>query len=149
MIFAAGFGSRMGLLAADKPKPLIIVAGKTLLDHALDLVKAVPMAPVVVNTHYHAAQIVAHLACENVALSHETQTILETGGGLRAALPLLGGSPVMTLNSDAVWTGQNPLAELAAGWDAAQMDALLLLAPNLLRRATSAKATFCSMKLAI
>ena len=129
MIFAAGFGTRMGALTKDRPKPLIPVAGKTLLDHALEVVRAAPVARTVVNAHYHADQIARHLSGQNVALSCETGSILETGGGLRAAMPLLGGSPVMTLNSDAVWTGRNPLHELAEVWDQERMDALLLLAP--------------------
>ena len=129
MIFAAGFGSRMGALTRDRPKPLIKVAGKTLLDHALDLTANAPVTRKVLNTHYHADQIIRHLAGHNVALFREIETILETGGGLRAAMPLLGGSPVMTLNSDAVWTGRNPLQQLAEAWDPDQMDALLLLAP--------------------
>ena len=129
MVFAAGFGTRMGALTAHRPKPLIEVAGKPLLDHALDLADAVGAGPVVVNTHYLAGQIAAHLAGRDVILSHEAGTILETGGGLRKALPHLGQGPVMTLNSDAVWTGQNPLAQLIARWDPARMEALLLLLP--------------------
>jgi MurNAc alpha-1-phosphate uridylyltransferase len=80
----------------------------------------------VVNLHYLGAQIAAHLHGRDIALSPE-DPILETGGGLRAALPLLGPGPVMTLNTDAVWTGANPLAELADTWDDDRMDALLLL----------------------
>lgn len=129
MIFAAGFGTRMGALTKDRPKPLIKVAGKTLLDHALDLALTPQVSRIVVNAHYHADKIAAHLTGKNVALSVEAEAILETGGGLRAAMPLLGSSPVMTLNSDAVWTGMNALDALAAGWDGASMDALLLLAP--------------------
>ena len=127
MIYAAGFGTRMGDLTKDRPKPLIEVAGRALLDHALQLLP--PGTHAVVNTHYHADQIARHLIGQRVFLSHEAH-ILETGGGLRAAMPLLGGSPVMTLNSDAIWTGPNPLAELAAAWDGDRMDALLLLAPT-------------------
>jgi MurNAc alpha-1-phosphate uridylyltransferase len=126
MVFAAGFGTRMGALTADRPKPLIAVAGRTLLDHALDLTEG--FGPVVVNTHYRADQIARHLDGRGIALSHEP-LILDTGGGLRAALPLLGAGPVFTLNSDAVWTGANPLRQLAGAWDAARMEALLLLAP--------------------
>lgn len=129
MLFAAGFGTRMGELTRQKPKPLIRVAGKTLLDHALDLTDAVKPAPVVVNLHYLGDQIAQHLAGRDIALSWERDAILDTGGGLKAALPLLGPGPVMTLNSDAVWTGRNPLDELIAAWDEARMDALLLLAP--------------------
>lgn len=129
MIFAAGFGTRMRDLTATCPKPLIKVAGKPLLDHALDLAAEVEAGPVVVNTHYLADQIAQHLQNRPIRISEERRQILETGGGLRKALPLLGDGPVMTLNSDAVWTGQNPLGQLAAAWDGARMDALLLLLP--------------------
>ncbi len=129
MVFAAGFGTRMGALTAQLPKPLIKVAGKPLIDHALDLAGAAGAAPVVVNLHYLADQLTQHLQRRDVQTSVEAGQILETGGGLRKALPLLGSGPVMTLNSDAIWTGQNPLAQLAAQWDPARMDALLLLLP--------------------
>jgi MurNAc alpha-1-phosphate uridylyltransferase len=129
MIFAAGFGTRMGALTADRPKPLIPVAGRALIDHALDVAEGAGADPVVVNLHYRADQMAAHLAGRPVRLSLEREEILETGGGLRAALPLLGLGPVMTLNSDAVWTGPNPLAQLRAAWDPGRMDGLLLLAP--------------------
>ena len=129
MIFAAGFGTRMGPLTQDQPKPLIKVAGTTLLDHALNVTAQAPVSRVVVNTHYKADQITDHLAGSGIAVSHEADAILETGGGLRAALPLLIDNPVMTLNSDAVWTGRNPLQELSSAWLPDQMDALLLLAP--------------------
>lgn len=125
MLFAAGRGTRMGALTAERPKPLIPVAGRPLIDHALALAARVPR--VVVNTHAHAAQLHAHLAGRPVAISHEPE-LLETGGGLRAALPLLGPGPVYTLNADAVWTGPNPLATLAAAWGPG-MEALLLLVP--------------------
>lgn len=130
MIFAAGFGTRMGALTANRPKPLIEVAGRPLLDHALELGTAAQTGPVVVNTHYLSAQIAQHLNGRPVSISDESDAILETGGGLKKALPMLGNGPVMTLNSDAVWTGENPLAELMACWDEAQMDALLLLLPT-------------------
>ncbi len=129
MIFAAGFGTRMGALTAGRPKPLIPVAGRTLIDHALDMAQAAGVVDVVVNTHFRADQMVAHLAKRGVTISHEADRILETGGGLKAALPLLGPGPVATLNSDGIWTGANPLEELAAVWDGARMDALLLLLP--------------------
>ena len=132
MLFAAGFGTRMGALTQTIPKPLISIAGRPLLDHALDLCCADIVSHKVINLHYLGHQIARHLAGRDVALAYE-DPILETGGGLRAALPLLGDGPVMTLNTDAVWTGQNPLAELSAAWDDTRMDGLLLLAP--LRRA--------------
>jgi MurNAc alpha-1-phosphate uridylyltransferase len=128
MLFAAGFGTRMGALTANRPKPLIPVAGRALIDHALDLADGVDIPTRVVNLHYHAEQLAAHLAGRNVALSRE-DPILETGGGLRAALPLLGDGPVLTLNTDAVWTGANPLAQLLAAWDPDRMHGLLLTLP--------------------
>ena len=127
MVFAAGFGTRMGTLTRDRPKPLIEVAGRPLIDHALALVAAAGMRAVV-NTHYHAGLLAAHLAGRDLAIAHEPE-ILDTGGGLRAALPLLGPGPVATLNSDAAWTGPNPFATLGAAWDPARMGALLLLVP--------------------
>ena len=126
MIFAAGFGTRMGALTADRPKPLIPVAGQALIDHALD--QAAGVARIVVNTHYLGDQIAAHLAGRSVRISPEPE-ILETGGGLKAALPLLGPGPVAVLNSDGIWTGANPLAQLAAAWDPSRMETLLLLLP--------------------
>lgn len=130
MLFAAGFGTRMGALTADRPKPLVEVAGVALIDRALALAEGAGIGRVVVNTHYRGDQIAAHLAGRpGIALSPEAPDILETGGGLRAALPLLGAGPVFTLNPDGVFTGANPLAELAAAWDGARMEALLLLGP--------------------
>lgn len=130
LIFAAGFGTRMGALTQARPKPLIPVAGRALLDHALALTDAARMDRVVVNAHYKAAMIADHLRPRpEIALSIEEPEVLETGGGLRRALPLLGRDTVYTLNSDAVWTGPNPLMTLARVWDPARMDALLLLVP--------------------
>ncbi|QDC08019.1 nucleotidyltransferase family protein [Oceanicola sp. D3] len=126
MIFAAGFGTRMRPLTETRPKPLIEVAGKPLLDHALALTSGLPH--VVVNTHYLGEQIASHLAGRDVSVIHEPE-ILDTGGGLRNALPRLGSGPVITLNSDAVWTGSNPLDTLRAAWAPDVMDALLLLIP--------------------
>lgn len=129
MLFAAGFGTRMGTLTANTPKPLIKVAGKPLIDHALTLVDAAKVGKTVVNLHYLGDQIACHLQGRDIALSWEHTQILETGGGLKAALPLLQGDTVFTLNTDAVWSGQNPLIELQAAWDPEKMDALLLLLP--------------------
>lgn len=128
MLFAAGFGTRMGALTADRPKPLIPVAGRALIDHALALADEVGVGRVVVNLHYLGDSIRTHLAGREVVFSDEATQILETGGGLRAALPLLGPGPVFTLNTDAVWTGANPLQTLAGTWRPG-MGALLLLAP--------------------
>lgn len=129
MILAAGFGTRMGALTADRPKPLVQVAGRALIDHALEVATGAGAAPVAVNLHYRAEMLAAHLAGRDVRLSWERERLLDTGGGLRAALPLLGPGPVFTLNADVVWTGENPLRQLEAAWDPARMDALLLVLP--------------------
>lgn len=130
MIYAAGFGTRMGRLTADRPKPLIEVAGRPLLDHALALAEGQGLKRIAVNAHYRAGQIAAHLAPRpEVRVLTETPEILDTGGGLKAALPVLGRGPVYTLNSDAVWTDPNPLATLAAAWEPEKMGALVLMLP--------------------
>jgi MurNAc alpha-1-phosphate uridylyltransferase len=126
IIFAAGFGTRMGALTADRPKPLIPVAGRALIDHALGVAAETGAGHVVVNTHYLAGQLADHLAGRGVTISHEAE-ILETGGGLKAALRLLGPGPVAVLNSDAIWTGGNPLIQLKQAWDGTRMETLLLL----------------------
>ncbi|WP_092693153.1 nucleotidyltransferase family protein [Tranquillimonas rosea] len=129
MLFAAGFGTRMGALTADRPKPLVEVAGRPLIDHALALTDIGPVRTRVMNVHYRADQLIDHVADRPVTVTHETPDILDTGGGLRNALPALGEGPVFTLNSDAVWSGPNPLSALAAAWDPARMEALLMLVP--------------------
>lgn len=129
MLFAAGLGTRMGALTATRPKPLITVAGRPLIDHALAIADEAGISRIVANSHYLADQIETHLAPRGIPVSYETPRILETGGGLKRALPLLGGDPVLTLNTDAVWTGRNPLQQLVEAWDADRMDGLLLLLP--------------------
>jgi MurNAc alpha-1-phosphate uridylyltransferase len=130
MLFAAGFGTRMRALTATRPKPLIPVLGRPLIDRALDLARAADCAPIVVNTHYLGQMIADHLAGSGIAISDEHGEILETGGGLKKALPLLAGDAVMTLNPDAVWRGPNPLIALRDHWDPARMDVLLLVQPT-------------------
>ncbi|MFZ5749458.1 MAG: nucleotidyltransferase family protein [Pseudomonadota bacterium] len=131
MLFAAGLGTRMGALTADRPKPLIAVAGRPLIDHALAVAEEAGIDRIVVNTHYRADQLAAHLAGRpGIRLSHEAGEVLETGGGLRHALPLIGAGPVFTMNTDAVWTGPNPLVTLARAWQPDRMDALLLTVPR-------------------
>lgn len=129
MIFAAGLGTRMGDLTATRPKPLIPVAGRPLIDRTLDLVQGRGLR-VCVNLHYRADMLRDHLAGRDLEFSCESGVLLETGGGLKAALPLLAADPVYTLNSDAVWTGPPPLDSLAAAWRPSQMEALLLLIPG-------------------
>jgi N-acetyl-alpha-D-muramate 1-phosphate uridylyltransferase len=131
MLFAAGFGTRMGAMTAERPKPLIPVAGRALIDHALDLTNGLRLKRILVNLHYRADMIRSHLEDRaDIVFSAETETILETGGGLKAALPMLPGSPVLTLNTDAVWSGPNPLLVLGDAWDGSRMDALLLMVPT-------------------
>ncbi|WP_369596656.1 nucleotidyltransferase family protein [Maritimibacter sp. HL-12] len=127
MIFSAGLGTRMGALTVSRPKPLVEVAGRPLVDHALDLAESAGIETIVANLHYLAEQLAAHLEPRGVVLSDERENLLETGGGLRHALPFLGDGPVFTLNSDAVWTGANPLEQLRSQWKPDEMDALLLL----------------------
>lgn len=136
MIFAAGLGTRMRPLTDMRPKPLIEVAGRTLLDRALEMGREAGAGRIVVNTHYLGALIERHLEGQDVAISREAGQILDTGGGLRNALPLLGRGPVMTLNPDVVWSGPNVLSSLGAAWGD-RMDALLALVP--LARATARK----------
>ncbi len=129
MVFAAGKGTRMAPLTDVTPKPLIAVGGQTLLDRALVQARQAGAGPVVVNIHHLGQQIRDHIAGQDIAVSDESDLLLETGGGLRKALPLLGPGPVITMNPDVVWTGPNPLPPLLAAWDDARMDALLMLVP--------------------
>ena len=129
MIFAAGFGTRMKPLTDHCPKPLIEVAGRALLDHALALSEPANASPIVVNAHYKAGMIEAHFKGTSVTVVTEGPEILDTGGGLRNALPFLGSGDVATLNSDAVWENESALNALWAHWNPAVMDALLCVIP--------------------
>lgn len=135
MIMAAGLGKRMRPLTATKPKPLIEVAGKALLDHVLDHLQAAGVKKIVVNVHYLADAVEAHLASHvhglEVAISDERQQLLETGGGLIKAEPLIDADPFLAINSDNFWVDgpADTLKLLASHWDADRMDALLLLVP--------------------
>jgi len=130
MIFAAGFGTRMRHLTQYRPKPMVTVGGTPLIDHAIAQAQALPAVKTVVNLHYKPDSLLAHLAGQNVEPILETPDILDTGGGLRNALPVLQNDTVMTLNSDAVWGGSNPLSLLANAWDPERMDALLMCIPQ-------------------
>lgn len=129
MVLAAGLGLRMRPITEHTPKPLIAVAGRTMLDRALDHLAAFGVPHVVVNTHWLAQCITAHLAGRpGITLSHE-DSLLETGGGVTQALPSLGDAPFFVVNSDIIWTnGTIPaLRRLAEFWDDDRMDALLLM----------------------
>ncbi|CTQ48901.1 nucleotidyltransferase family protein [Jannaschia donghaensis] len=128
MVFAAGRGTRMRPLTDDRPKAMVQVAGRPLIDHALHQVAG--PGPTVVNAHHFADLLQRHLADKTIAVIHETPTLLETGGGLRNALPQLGDGPVLTMNADACWTGPRARDTLLAAWDADAMDGLLLLVPQ-------------------
>lgn len=128
MIFAAGFGTRMGDLTKTTPKPLVPVLGKAMIDHTLEILTDAGIQSIVVNTHYFADQLETHLQIHpNLTTIREEPTVLETGGGLKNALPILGNTPVYTLNCDTVWFGDNPVTTLARHWKPDEMDGLLLL----------------------
>lgn len=129
MLFAAGFGTRMGDLTKDRPKPLVKVAGKPLIEHAMTIVRDFAPKQIVVNAHYKADQIVTYFAGTDIRVLVEAPDILDTGGGLKAAAPVLGGTIVFTMNTDAVWAGPNPLAVLKSAWTD-EMQALLLCVPK-------------------
>lgn len=134
MVLAAGLGLRMRPLTETVPKPLIEVAGETMLDRALDRLAEIGVERAVVNTHWLPDRIEAHLAGRTrpaIELSREDE-LLDTGGGIARALPRLGAEPFYAVNADIVWRdGSIPALErLARGWDGAEMDALLLLNPT-------------------
>ena len=136
MIMAAGLGKRMRPLTATKPKPLIEVNGKPLLDHVLEKLRVAGVKKVVVNVHYLADALEAHLATRphglEVAISDERGLLLETGGGLVKAAPLIDCDPFIALNSDNLWIDgpADTIKLLASQWNDEKMDALLLLVPQ-------------------
>jgi N-acetyl-alpha-D-muramate 1-phosphate uridylyltransferase len=135
MVLAAGLGKRMRPLTATRPKPLVEVAGKPLLDHCFERLRAAGVEKAVVNVHYLADAIEAYLKNRvqglEIVVSDEREQLLETGGGLARALPLIDADPFLVVNSDNLWIDGpvDSLRLLAAGWDEARMDGLLLLVP--------------------
>ena len=128
MVFAAGFGTRMRHLTEKTPKPLVPVLGKPMIDHTLDILSDAGITDVFVNTHYFATPLEQHLSTKgNITAIREGPEILETGGGLKNALPQIGPDPVYTLNCDSIWFGDNPIQKLAETWNSDTMDGLLLL----------------------
>lgn len=134
MVLAAGYGQRMRPLTLTRPKPLVEVAGRALIDHGLDRLRAAGVETAVVNVHYLPEQIEAwakRQAAPRILISDERDAILDTGGGVARALPLLGADPFFVINSDSFWVdeGSPALDRLRAAWDDRRMDCLLLLSP--------------------
>jgi N-acetyl-alpha-D-muramate 1-phosphate uridylyltransferase len=136
MVMAAGLGTRMRPLTNDRPKPMVMLAGKPLLDHCLDQLRLAQIGKIVVNVHYLPEQVEAYLAAHaqdfDVHVSDERGLLLETGGGLVKAAPFLPEEPFFCINSDNIWIDgpSNSLCNLAAHWDGDMMDALLLVVPR-------------------
>ena len=133
MVFAAGLGTRMRPLTDNLPKPLLEVAGRTILERILDRLEKAGVEEAVVNTHYFADQVEAKLARRRrpkILLSHEDD-LLETGGGVAKALPLLGPGPFYVVNGDVLWSdgARDTLLRLAQSWKDSEMDVLLLVHP--------------------
>ena len=133
MIMGAGLGLRMRPLTDDRPKPLVTVGGKTLIDHSIDRLVATGVSRVVVNVHYKAEMLRAHLAKRHdveIVFSDETEMLLDTGGGVVKAMPHFGQAPFFIINSDSIWieNGTPVLSSMLAAWDESRMDGLLLLA---------------------
>ena len=132
MVLAAGLGTRMRPLTNDRPKALVEVGGRTLIDHVLDRLADAGVTTAVVNVHWFAERLEGHLASRSrprIVISDEREALLETGGGLKKARPLLGDDPVFVANIDSVWIDRgDALVDLARLWDPERMDAVLLLA---------------------
>ena len=136
MVLAAGLGTRMRPLTDDKPKALVEVGGKALIDHLLDRLEAQGVERIVVNVHAFADQLQAHLAGRRggaeILISDERSELLETGGGVKKARALLGESPVWVANADYIWIedGEPALQVVAEAWDPARMDSCLIVIPK-------------------
>ena len=135
MVMAAGLGKRMRPLTATVPKPLVEVAGRPLIDHVFQRLAAAGVERAVVNVHYLADALIDHLGDRfegiEIVISDERARLMETGGGLAQARPLLGDEPIVVVNSDNLWVDGpvDAIRLLAARWDDAAMDALLLTVP--------------------
>ena len=134
MIMAAGLGTRMRPLTNDRPKPLVEVGGKALIDHAIDRLTAAGVTTLIVNLHYKAEMVKEHLAGRKdvqILYSDESDGLLGTGGGVAKALSYFSGEPFYIHNSDTVWVEGygTALEHMNARWDSEKMDALLLMAP--------------------
>jgi MurNAc alpha-1-phosphate uridylyltransferase len=136
MVLAAGLGTRMRPFTNDRPKALVEVGGAPLIDHMLDRLAGAGVERAVVNLHAFADRLESHLrqrkTAPTIVFSDERDRPLETGGGLKRAIPLLGPGPVWVANIDSIWRerGGSAMAAVAGGWDAARMDVCLMLAPT-------------------
>jgi len=166
MIMAAGLGTRMQPLTATRPKPMVELNGRPLIDYTLDRLATHSISPIVVNVHYLADMLEQHLensSITDVVIADERDELLDTGGGANANLEILGPDRFFILNSDSLWIedGTDNLAAMLTAWDSDTMDCLMLLAPTgnslgysgngdfnisadgrLLARASDAKAAF-------
>lgn len=138
MVFAAGLGTRMRPLTDTRPKPLIEIAGRTLLDRTLDRLAQAGVQTAIVNVHYFPDMVIEHLRTRmqpRIIISDERDRLLDQGGGIKRVLAQLGDAPFFICNTDAFWAGesQDNLRAMAQAWDTDRMDVLLLLAD----RATS------------
>lgn len=134
MVLAAGYGQRMRPLTLTRPKPLVEVAGKSLIDYGFDRLRAAGVEEAVVNVHYLPEQIeiwAKRQVAPRIVIADERAEILDTGGGVARALPVLGPDPFFVINSDSFWVddGTPALDRLRAAWDDQAMDCLLLLSP--------------------
>ena len=136
MVLAAGIGSRMRPLTNDRPKALVEVGGKALIDHVLDRLADAGIETAIVNVHHFADMMEAHLAKRTTApriiISDERPALLDSGGGIKAARHLLGEDPILVANIDSLWVGGEtpPLEAMKAAWDPETMDLLVLLVPR-------------------
>jgi MurNAc alpha-1-phosphate uridylyltransferase len=143
MVMAAGLGKRMRPLTATRPKPLVEVGGRALIDHVFARLRSAGIKRAIVNVHYLADQLEAHLKARvkdiELVISDERKQLMETGGGLVQARGLIGDKPFVCVNSDNLWVDgpTDAIRQLAAAWNDEKMDALLLLVP--LARANSHK----------
>jgi N-acetyl-alpha-D-muramate 1-phosphate uridylyltransferase len=134
LILAAGLGTRMRPLTNDRSKALVEVGGKALIDHMIDRLIAAGVTRCVVNVHYFADRLEAHLKARSdveIVISDEREKLLETGGGLKKARPLLGDDPIFVANIDSVWIEDDDgaaMADMVARWNPEHMDAILMLA---------------------
>jgi MurNAc alpha-1-phosphate uridylyltransferase len=135
MVFAAGLGTRMRPVTETVPKPLVKIAGRTMVDHMLDRFAEIGVKRAIVNVHYLADQLERHLASRTmpeIIISDEREKLLDQGGGIKKVLPLIGDKPFFICNTDAIWLegARSNLARLRERWDPDQMDVLLLVAAS-------------------